>query len=518
MDRFSRPNVVEVTKQKNNMSKKQFFIGIILASLIGGIVALAGVGFLIQPQNASSFDEKQQASFVNLLSGEEFTVPDGINFVASAELVTPAVVHITSEISFSPSQGRRQRDPLQEFFGLPMPDGGESRRPQGVSSGSGVIISPDGYIVTNNHVVENATKVDISLDNNKRFVAKVVGTDPTTDLALLKIEADGLPFVKFGDSDKTNIGEWVLAVGNPFNLNSTVTAGIISAKARNINILKDENGMQVESFLQTDAVVNPGNSGGALVNLAGELIGINTAIATQTGTFSGYSFAVPSTLVKKVMDDLMKYGTVQRGLLGVTIQSVSPELAEYLNKDFGVDQGVYVAGVNENSGGAEAGLKEGDVIIGVDGKVTNNVSNLQELVARKRPGDQVEVEYLREGKTYKTKATLKNFDGDTKIIKKEIPKTYEFGGMIFEQLKEPLKEALRIDGGAMIGVVGESEWREAGARPGFIITSIISDEGRIRIKTVEQLLEVLNDKSGEEIVVLGMFQDGTEYYFEVELD
>lgn len=500
------------------MNKKQFFIGIILASLIGGIVALAGAGFLMQPQNANSFDEKQQASFVNLLSGDDFTIPDGINFVASAEVVTPAVVHITSQISFTQSQGRGNSDPLQEFFGLPSPDGNNQRAPQGMSSGSGVIISPDGYIVTNNHVVENATKVDISLDNNKRYVAKVIGTDPTTDLALLKIEGNNLPFVKFGDSDQTKIGEWVLAVGNPFNLNSTVTAGIISAKARNINILQDENNMQIESFLQTDAVVNPGNSGGALVNLAGELIGINTAIATRTGTFSGYSFAVPSTLVKKVMDDLMKYGTVQRGLLGVTIQSVSPELGAYLNKDFGVDQGVYVSGVNENSGGAEAGLKEGDIIVGVDGKSTKNVSNLQEMVARKRPGDQVEVEYLRDGKTYKTKATLKNFDGDTKIVKKEAPKTYEFGGMVFEGLKSQLKEALRLDGGAMISVVGESEWKDAGARPGFIITSIISDEGRIRIKSVEQLLEVLNDKSGEDVVVLGMFQDGTEYYFEVELD
>ena len=415
------------------MSKKQFFIGIILASLIGGIVALAGVGFLMQPQSANNFDEKQKASFVSLLSGEDFTIPDGINFVASAEVVTPAVVHITSEISYTQSPNRGQRDPLQEFFGLPSPEGRQPRSPQGMSSGSGVIISPDGYIVTNNHVVENATKVDISLENNKRYVAKVIGTDPTTDLALLKIEDNNLPFVKFGDSDQTKIGEWVLAVGNPFNLNSTVTAGIISAKARNINILKDENNMQIESFLQTDAVVNPGNSGGALVNLAGELIGINTAIATQTGTFSGYSFAVPSTLVKKVMDDLMKYGTVQRGLLGVTIQSVSPELADYLDKDFGVDQGVYVSGVNENSGGMEAGLKEGDIIIGVDGKPTNNVSNLQELVARKRPGDQVEVEYLRDGKTYKAKATLKNFDGDTKIIKKEIPKTYEFGGIVFKE-------------------------------------------------------------------------------------
>lgn len=500
------------------MSKKQFFLGMLLASLIGGIVALAGVSFLSQSQNATSFDEKQQASFVNLLSGEDFTVPDGINFVASAETVTPAVVHVKSKMGYTQS-GRMQRDPLQEFFGIP-PQGKGGPHPGGampISSGSGVIISSDGYIVTNNHVVDKATEVEISLENNKRFIAKVVGTDPTTDLALLKIEDTGLPFVRFGDSDKTKIGEWVLAVGNPFDLNSTVTAGIISAKARNIGILRDvENNLSIESFLQTDAVVNPGNSGGALVNLAGELIGINTAIASQTGTFSGYSFAVPSTLVKKVMDDLMKYGTVQRGLLGVNIQNVSPELADYLEENFPVEQGVYVGGVNENSGGEEAGLKKGDIIISVDGHVTNNVANLQEMVARKRPGDKVEIEYIRGGKTYKAEATLKNFAGDTEVVKKEIPKTYEFEGVIFEEVNDKLKSHLEISGGAIISGVSGGKWGEAGARPGFIITSIITESGRTKITNVEKLLEVLEATDGESIVVLGMFQDGTEYYFEVD--
>ncbi len=499
------------------MSKRQILLGMFLASLIGGIVALAGVSFFFQAKTQSSFDEKQQTSFVNLLSDRDFTIPDGINFVASAELVTPAVVHVKTTISYS---GRQAVDPFQEFF-RNQPRDGRSAPPQGMpmSSGSGVIISPDGYIVTNNHVVDGATKVDISLDNNKRYVAKIVGTDPSTDLALLKIEAENLPFVKFGNSDNTKIGEWVLAVGNPFNLNSTVTAGIISAKARNIGILQGvENNLQVESFLQTDAVVNPGNSGGALVNLAGELIGINTAIATRTGSYSGYSFAVPSTLVKKVMDDLMNYGTVQRGLLGVNIQDISPELGEYLGKEFPVEQGVYIGGVNENSGGKEAGLKEGDIIIGVDGRTTNSVANLQEMVARKRPGDKVEVEYIRDGKTYKTTATLKNFAGDTDIVKKVIPKTIEFEGVVFEEINPTVKEALRIPGGAMISSVTDGKWRSAGARPGFIITSIISGSGRMRIQGAEELVETLNRLDGEEIVVLGMFQDGTEYYFEVEVD
>jgi len=502
------------------MSKKQFFLGILLAALIGGVVALAGVSFLIQPQNAGTFDEKQQASFVNMLSNENFTIPDGINFVASAQLVTPAVVHVKSQVAYTP---RSQRDPIQEFFGIPDPRGdrgqGGGNGAMPMSSGSGVIISPDGYIVTNNHVIEGATKVDISLDNNKRYEATIIGTDPTTDLALLKIEADNLPFVKFGDSDQTKIGEWVLAVGNPFDLNSTVTAGIISAKARNINILRNvENNLQIESFLQTDAVVNPGNSGGALVNLAGELIGINTAIASNTGTFAGYSFAVPSTLVKKVMDDLMKYGAVQRGLLGVSIQSVSPELADYLDKKFPVDQGVYVGGVNENSAGKAAGLKEGDIIISIDGKAVNNVSMLQEMVARKRPGDKVEVEYIRDGKTSKTSATLKNFSGDTNIVKKEVPKTFTFEGLQFEDVKQQTKDQLKIAGGAVIKSNANEAWRNAGARNGFIITSVISDSGRKKVATAQEMIDFLEDAKGQEIVVLGMFPDGTDYYFEVKLD
>lgn len=497
------------------MSKRQFFLGMLMAALIGGIVALAGVNFLLKPQSASSFDEKQQTSFVNLLSEKNFTVPDGINFVAAAQVVTPAVVHVKSQIAYTP---RSSRDPIQEFFGFPDPRGQQGPRSQmPMSSGSGVIISSDGYIVTNNHVIDGATKIDVSLENNKRYEAILVGTDPTTDLALLKIEETNLPFVRFGDSDETKIGEWVLAVGNPFDLNSTVTAGIISAKARNIGILRDvENNLQIESFLQTDAVVNPGNSGGALVNLAGELIGINTAIATRTGTFSGYSFAVPSTLVKKVMDDLMKYGAVQRGLLGVNIQNVSPELADLLNKTFPVEQGVYIGGVNENSAGKEAGLQEGDIIIAVDGRQVNNVAMLQEMVARKRPGDRVEVEYIRDGKTKKVTATLKNFSGDTNIIKREVAKSYSFGGVQFEDLKESQKEQLKISGGAVIKMIGNEDWRRAGARNGFIITSVIADNGRSKISNAQELIEFLSDHQGEEIVVLGMFPDGTEYYFELE--
>ena len=498
------------------MNKKQFFLGIILASLIGGIVALAGASYLSKQNSATNFTDKQDTSLVNWLSDDKFIIPDGINFVASAQMVTPAVVHVKSSVTVT--QNQRGTDPFEEFFGFRSPDRGQMPR-EGRSSGSGVIISADGYIVTNNHVIENSTRIDISLEDNTRYSARVIGTDPTTDLALLKIEASGLPFVRFGDSDKTKVGEWVLAVGNPFDLTSTVTAGIISAKARNIGILRDmENNLQIESFLQTDAVVNPGNSGGALVNLAGELIGINTAIASRTGTFNGYAFAVPSSIVKKVMDDLLEYGTVQRGLLGVQIRDVSPELEEFIGEKLDVARGVYVVDVNEGSGGEEAGLKKGDIIVGVDGTDTYNVAKLQEMVARKRPGDKVNVKYLRKGKEYTTNATLKNISGDTKIIKKELPKRVSFGGVTFEDVKPDIKTRLKLNGGATIIAIENEAWKKSGAKVGFIITSVIGTDGRYRITGADDLSQILGESKGEEMVILGVYPNGQEYYFEVKVE
>lgn len=498
------------------MNKKQFFLGIFLASLIGGVIALAGASYLARQNSASNFTDKQDTSLVNMLSDDKFTVPDGINFVASAAAVTPAVVHVKSSVTIS--QSERGPDPFEEFFGFRNPERDMQPR-EGMSSGSGVIISEDGYIVTNNHVIENATKIDISLEDNTRYTARVVGTDPTTDLALIKIEAKGLRFVKFGDSDKMKVGEWVLAVGNPFDLTSTVTAGIISAKARNIGILRDlENNLQIESFLQTDAVVNPGNSGGALVNLAGELIGINTAIASRTGTFNGYAFAVPSSIVKKVMDDLLEYGTVQRGILGVQIRDITSELEASLSEKLFTSRGVYVAAVNKGSGGEEAGLKAGDVIIGIDGVETNNMAKLQEMVARKRPGDKVEVKYLRNGKEAKTTATLKNISGDTNIVKVIPPKIVSFDGVTFEDIKPAMKERLGIEGGVGITSVEDDNWRKSGAKPGFIITSVIGSDGRYKIDNSEQLVEILKDNVGEEVVILGLYPNGQEYYFEIKVE
>ncbi|GGZ23495.1 serine protease [Echinicola pacifica] len=494
------------------MNRKQFFLSIILASVIGGLVAIAGVSFLSPSNKTSSFEEKQNTSFVNWLKDDKFNVPDGINFVASADQVLPAVVHIKSAVTMQSNRGGG--NPFEEFFEFRNPNGGQSQPREGMSSGSGVIISKDGYVVTNNHVIEDAKDINITLYDNTNYEAKLIGTDPTTDLALLKIEASDLPFVPFGDSDKAQVGEWVLAVGNPFNLTSTVTAGIISAKARNIGILRNENNnLQIESFIQTDAVVNRGNSGGALVNLAGELIGINTAIASQTGAFSGYAFAVPSSIVKKVMDDLLEYGTVQRGLLGISIQDVNIA-KEFLDKDIAVNQGVYVADVNEDSGADEAGLEPGDIIIAVDGKTTNNVSQLQELVARKRPGDEVKVKYLRDGKEKEVEATLKNLSGTTKVVKKAEVSTNEFESVTFKDLEIGLQERLNIDGGVIIEDIDNEKWEKAGAREGFVITHI----GRDKVGDSKNLKRTLQANKGEEIMILGIYPNGQKSYFEITLD
>lgn len=493
------------------MNKKQFFLGMILASLIGGMVAILGVSLLQNNQDSSTnFTEKQDTSLVNWLADDRFVIPEGINFVASAEQVTPAVVHVRSTVTM----GSRESgvDPMEEFFGFRSPRG-EAPPRQGRSSGSGAIISEDGYIVTNNHVIENASKVDVTLEDNRRFIARVVGTDPTTDLALLKIEANNLPFIPFGDSDQAKIGQWVLAVGNPYELNSTVTAGIISAKSRNIGILRDESGLQVESFIQTDAAVNPGNSGGPLVNLNGEIIGINTAIASRTGGFSGYSFAVPSSIAKKVMDDLLEFGTVQRGLLGVIIMDVNADLEEFIGEEVAVNRGVYIRDVNEGSGGEEAGLQKGDIIVGVDGFDTYSTSALQERVARKRPGDQVEVTFLRDGEEMTTKATLKNISGDTKVVIKELPKTTSFEGVIFEDLNVNIKERLELEGGASISVIDNDAWREAGVNEGFIITKI----GRTKILSGADVLEALKNYKGEEVTILGVYPNGQRSYYDLDL-
>ena len=433
-------------------------------------------------------DRQNRISFTNNFDSS-IVIPEGINFINAAKAVTLGVVHIRS----SYSSGVRSLNPLDGFF-----------RDQSQSSGSGVIITDNGFIATNNHVIEDASQIEVVLNDNRSYLAKVIGTDPTTDLALLKINAKHLPFIRYGDSDKISPGEWVLAIGNPFDLNSTVTAGIVSAKARNIGILRDRSNLQIESFIQTDAAVNPGNSGGALVNLKGELIGINTAIATPTGTYAGYSFAVPVTLIQKVMDDLLEFGEVQRGLLGIRIGDVNARLAEA--RDLDVVSGVFVSSVNHNSSAEEAGIVEGDVIVAIDDVPVHNVSELQELVARNRPGDEVKVTYIREKAETTVVAILRNTEGTTEVIKTIYPEKLEGG--VFEDLGLSDLGSYEIEGGVRLKEVRDGKWKEAGLKEDFIITSI----DKLEIKDIEDLHRTLQNKKGG-ILVEGIFPNGEKGVF-----
>lgn len=430
-----------------------------------------------------------------------------VSFVEAADIATPAVVHIRSTYERSGRQGNPFQDMFRDYFGGP---DGNAPQNEGRSSGSGVIISKDGYIVTNNHVIDDADVVDVTLYDNRSLRAQVIGTDPTTDLALIKVDAADLPYLPFGNSDDVRVGEWVLAVGNPFDLNSTVTAGIVSAKARNINILRDRNNLQIESFIQTDAAVNPGNSGGALVNLSGELIGINTAIATPTGTYAGYSFAVPVSLVKKVMDDLLEFGEVQRGLLGISIRDVNAQLAD--SQELDLLKGVYVISVGDNSAAAEAGLEPGDVIIAIDGQEVNTTSELQEKVALNRPGDEIAVSYIRNGRENTVKATLKNRSGTIAVVTRSPELDLE--GALLRPVTDEEARALGIDGGVVITELGRGKFEEAGVEEGFIITSI----DKRRINSVEEIQSILNraaelDEDNIGLLLEGVYPDGRRKFY-----
>ncbi len=488
------------------MSTKRFILGILVAALLGGVVAVGLLKYLEREKPSySSFAQKQNVQLSNFLSDTNFVVPEGINFVYAAEKVKAGVVFIRSTYNGSKTGQSGSPNPFDELYDYfhDRPQRGKSGPSR--SSGSGVVISADGYIVTNNHVIDDADKIEVTLDDNRLYDAEVIGTDPTTDLALIKVDANDLPYVAFGNSDNIYVGEWVLAIGNPFGtLTSTVTAGIISAKARNINILHDQNNRQIESFIQTDAAVNQGNSGGALVNLKGELIGINTAIATPTGSYAGYSFAVPVSLVQKVMDDLLEFGTVQRALLGVEIVNVDAVLA----KDEGLDRvaGVYVNGVSPGSAADEAGLAPGDVIIEINGKEISRVAELQELVARNRPGDKVKVTYLRDKEINKVYATLRNVEGAMEFIKKR--KEISLEGALFANPSKSLLKELDLKGGAQVVGIGPGKWADAGLQEGFVITSI----DHIKIQDAEQLQAIMEKKKGG-ILIEGVTPAGEQAFY-----
>lgn len=397
------------------------------------------------------------------------------DFIQAAQKATPAVVHIKAKVT--PERQRFQQnpgqfgvpDPFRQFFDDDFWDRYRGEQQPRESSGSGVLMTSNGYIITNNHVIQNADQIEVITHDKQQFEASVVGTDKMTDIALLKIDAEEMPFIELGNSNEVQVGEWVLAVGNPFNLSSTVTAGIVSAKARNINILEDQ--AAIESFIQTDAAVNPGNSGGALVNSKGNLIGINTAIATPTGTYAGYAFAIPVNIVEKVMKDLRQYGKVKRGYLGVTITGLTGQLA----KELGIERtrGVLVREVLANSAAAEAGLQSDDVIIRVNGEEVESSPELQEKISLKRPGDKITLTYLRNGNRKTATVILKDEQGGAHSSGAPQSEILDNLGIELSELTKEEKNEFGVPHGIqVVGLYSGPVKRQTNIQEGFIIMGV----------------------------------------------
>ncbi|HEY9543182.1 trypsin-like peptidase domain-containing protein [Prevotella sp.] len=444
-----------------------------------------------------------------------------VDLTYAADKALPAVVHIKFVQNSKIQTVEVQPDPFSDFFdpfgffGNPNQgnNGSQRRRvqtPKKEATGSGVIISQDGYIVTNNHVVNGADELTVTLNDNREFSARIVGTDPMTDLALIKVNGKNLPTLPIGDSEKLKVGEWVLAVGNPYNLSSTVTAGIVSAKARSLSGNGD--GPSVASFIQTDAAINPGNSGGALVNTQGELVGINAMLYSQTGSYSGYGFAIPTTIMNKVVADLKAYGTVQRAVLGIrggdVLDYINSQKENNKNVDLGTNEGVYVGGVDEGSSAANADIQKGDVIIKVDDKKITKISELQEYLSKKRPGDKVTVTYLH-NKERKSKAvTLKNAQGNTKLVKTA---DLDVLGASFKPVGKETKDQLDITFGLEVTKVDKGAIKDGGIGTGFVIL-YANDKA---IKTIADLQEAVKAASTSKdpvLIIKGMWPTGKQDY------
>jgi serine protease Do len=468
-----------------NNSLKYLGLGI-----VGGMVPFA-FGFLLSHNYDAPLSEQvlDGNRLARTVSYNGMAPVEGASFVEASENTINSVVHVTTKVV----RTQVQRDPFYEFFYGPG-TGGREYKQYGSGSGSGVIVSSEGYIVTNNHVIQDASEIEVILNDNSKYTATVIGTDPSTDIAVLKIDAPGIRPIAIGNSDDLRVGEWVLAVGNPFNLTSTVTAGIVSAKARNINLLSDRtsnSNVPIESFIQTDAAVNPGNSGGALVNTKGELIGINTAIASQTGSYSGYSFAVPVNLVNKVMRDIIDFGIVQRAYLGVQIADINQEIKTKNNLPS--TRGVFVSGVTEDGGADKAGVKKNWVILKVGSRDVNSVASLQEEIGKRRPGDKVNLTLRTEDGTEVIKEILlRSADGETALkSKEEMSKTTALGGT-FGELTAKEKKELNITSGVKVKTIEPGKLKSSGLTEGDIITKI----NQTPIESVEQLTRLLNSTKG----------------------
>ncbi|MDP1622294.1 MAG: trypsin-like peptidase domain-containing protein [Bacteroidales bacterium] len=473
--------------------------GIFLIALFGGVVSL-GLYMAIEKKHWSvnTRPEGIPIQQVSYNPSAAFNQPD---FEAAAAVSIHAVVHIKSEFR----KKSLVYDDFFEFFnfgGRPQPR--EYSTPY-TAMGSGVIVSQDGYIVTNNHVVQEATEVTITLNDKRVYKATIIGTDPSTDLALIKIDEQDLPFLTYGNSDAVKIGEWVLAVGNPFNLTSTVTAGIVSAKAREIKILGSQGA--IESFIQTDAAVNSGNSGGALVNTHGELIGINAAIASGTGYYTGYSFAIPVNIVKKVVYDFMKFGKIQRAYLGVFYREINDQFAK--EKGFSDLRGIYVDDVVAGGAADLAGVKSGDVIIRIDNSQVNGKGEVNELIYQKNPGDKVLLVVNREGKEIELALTMQS--EDSKVIAEKGNKIIIYGAT-FEPLNDNEKTRLQIDYGFKITSLGSGKLKSAGIMNGFILLSV----DRKLMRTTRDLKESLTNRQGG-VLLEGMYPNGLRAYYGIGL-
>jgi len=497
------------------------FLKLVAASILGSALTIAvfmltgmNKNELIVHKGQNTLPAHRAVYTVN--EGGE-TVP--LDFTAVSKEVMNSVVHIKSSRKVSGRDQSGFYDPFGDFFGgddffkyffgEPRQEKQQKVQPEPFveqGTGSGVIINSNGYIVTNNHVVADADDIEVTLHNNEVYKAKVIGTDPSTDVALIQIKNDNLQALPLGNSDDVEIGEWVLAIGNPFNLNSTVTAGIISAKGRNINIINDKSA--IEAFIQTDAAINPGNSGGALVNLNGELIGINTAIASMTGTYMGYGFAIPANIVSKVVEDIMKYGTVQRAYLGVMIRDINGDLAK--EKDLSINEGAYVDSLTENSSAAEAGIKTGDVIVKVNQASVVKSADLLEQIGRHRPGDKVDVVVNRKGKEFTYSVTLANQKGLKKLIERENQDVLDVLGAKFENLDENKAKNLGIEGGVVVKELQNGILKsQTDMKEGFIITGA----NKVKVKSVDDLKKELKDARGG-IMLEGIYENypGTVFY------
>lgn len=497
-------------------------VSMFVAALLGGAIALGGYKTLLKEPFNNSNAITAPISHVNYDPNFAFNPNNnyangGVNntsfdFTQAAAKTMPAVVHIKSKqlVKNTGNQIGKGRNPFEDWFGQDFfsfgdPFGGGQQEPR-EGTGSGVIISSDGFIVTNNHVVENADEVEVTLFDKRTFAAKVIGTDHSTDLALLKIEDRNLPILPLADSDDARVGEWVLAVGNPFNLTSTVTAGIVSAKGRNISIIKDQ--APIESFIQTDAAINPGNSGGALVDATGNLLGINTAIATPTGTYAGYGFAVPVNIVKKVIEDLKQYGIVQRGFLGIEIRDVDGVLAK--EKELNVSQGVYVNKVTDDGAAKLSGIQADDVITKIDNKEVTSVADLQEMVGRHSPGDVINITVNRNGKDKNLTVTLKNKSGNTDVVTKSTASTaLDVLGVQLEDLNAKDLQKMKIANGVRIAAINDGKLKKhTDIETGFIITKI----DRKAVNSIKDVEKALQNK--ESILIEGIYPGytGTYYY------